>query len=104
MGFGEGDLGLSGGIQVLEPANANITTVDMIRRFGGSTSPAAQWPEEENEAGDEGDRFERIEKLIEKALKEKTKRKGGGKNESSQDFGSSQNDSFLGGNEHDSEP
>merc|ERR1719464_1516823 len=67
--FGEGDLGVSGGIQVLEPANANVTTVDMIRRFGGSTSPAAQWPEEENEAGDEGDRFERIEKLIERALK-----------------------------------
>merc|ERR1719189_3135689 len=40
--FGEGDLGLSGGMQTFEPANANITTVDMIRRFGGSTSQAAQ--------------------------------------------------------------
>merc|ERR1711879_631625 len=67
--FGEGDVGLSGGIQVLEPANANITTVDMIRRFGGSTSPTAQWPEEETEGADEEDRFERIEKLIEKAIK-----------------------------------
>merc|ERR1712060_1004951 len=37
--FGEGDMGLAGGIQVFEPASANITTVDMIRRFGGSTSP-----------------------------------------------------------------
>merc|ERR1712039_56501 len=67
--FGEGDIGLSGGIQVWEPASANITTVDMIRRFGGSTSPAAQWPEEENAGDDEEDRFDRMEKLIEKAMK-----------------------------------
>merc|ERR1719277_2547671 len=57
--FGEGDIGLAGGIQVWEPASANITTVDMIRRFGGSTSPAAQWPEEENAGDDEEDRFDR---------------------------------------------
>merc|ERR1712217_248703 len=98
--FGEGDMGLSGGIQVLELANANITTVDMIRRFGGSTSPAAQWPEEDAEAANEGDRFERIEKLLEKALKGKRSnhKNAGGKNESSQDFASSQNESL-----HDSE-
>jgi len=77
--FGEGDIGLAGGIQVLEPASENITTVDMIRRFGGSTSPEAQWPEEEG-AGDEEDRFDRMEKLIEKAMKRitsiKSARKG----------------------------
>jgi len=81
--FGEGDIGLSGGIQVWEPASANITTVDMIRRFGGSTSPAAQWPEEENAGDDEEDRFDRMEKLIEKAMKRmasggKGSKKGGG--------------------------
>merc|ERR1719277_2371855 len=76
--FGEGDIGLAGGIQVLEPASLNITTVDMIRRFGGSTSPAAQWPEEDNTGDDEEDRFERLEKLIEKAMKRMTSSKGGG--------------------------
>ena len=32
-----------------ELASLNPTTVDMIRRFGGSTSPEIQWPEEETE-------------------------------------------------------
>jgi len=77
--FGEGDLGLAGGIQVFEPASANITTVDMIRRFGGSTSPLAQWPAEENAGDDEEDRFEKLEKLIEKAMKRMTSTKGGGR-------------------------
>jgi len=67
--FGEGDIGLPGGIQVLEPANANITTVDMITRFGGSTSPAAMWPEDtQAQANDDNDRFERMERLMEKAV------------------------------------
>merc|ERR1712217_53221 len=79
--FGEGDVGLSGGMQVLEPANANITTVDMIRRFGGSTSTTAQWPEEEGAAGDEDDRFERMEKLIEKAMKRMSSTKKKSKNQ-----------------------
>merc|ERR1719356_759418 len=77
--FGEGDMGVSGGVQITEPASANITTVDMIRRFGGSTSPLAQWPEEENAGDDEEDRFDRMEKLIEKAMKRMTTGKGGGK-------------------------
>merc|ERR1719195_2476942 len=29
--FGEGDIGLAGGIQMLEAASLNITTIDMIR-------------------------------------------------------------------------
>jgi len=73
--FGEGDLGLAGGIQVWEPAALNITTVDMIRRFGGSTSTAAQWPEEAGD--DEDDQLDRIEKLVEKAMKRMGS--GGGK-------------------------
>mmetsp|Transcript_58772 Transcript_58772/g.166836 ORF Transcript_58772/g.166836 Transcript_58772/m.166836 type:complete len:126 (+) Transcript_58772:3-380(+) len=76
--FGEGDIGLSGGIQVWEPSSANITTVDMIKRFGGSTSPVAQWPEETTE-GDEEDRFDRMERLIEKAMKRMSSSKAGGK-------------------------
>merc|ERR1711988_1539215 len=76
--FGEGDIGLAGGIQVREPANANVTTVDMIRRFGGSTSVNAQWPEEENLGDDEEDRFERMEKIIAKGLKKMGAGGGGG--------------------------
>merc|ERR1719326_2452340 len=87
--FGEGDIGLSGGIQVWEPASANVTTVDMIRRFGGSTSPAAQWPEEENAGDDEEDRFDRMEKLIEKAMKRMTSSGGKGSKKGSGPGGSS---------------
>jgi hypothetical protein len=43
--FNEGDVGLAGGIQILELASANPTTVDIIRRFGGTTNPAVKWPE-----------------------------------------------------------
>merc|ERR1719282_1409412 len=98
--FGEGDIGLSGGIQVWEPASANITTVDMIRRFGGSTSPAAQWPEEENAGDDEEDRFDRMEKLIEKAMKRMTSGGKGGKKGSAQGGSSmGQSSSDQGGGE-----
>lgn len=52
LDFNEGDIGLAGGIQMREPANANLTTADSIRRFGGSTSPAMPWPKEEGEGDD----------------------------------------------------
>eukprot|EP00440_Ansanella_granifera_P053707 gb/GFBE01058222.1/.p1 GENE.gb/GFBE01058222.1/~~gb/GFBE01058222.1/.p1 ORF type:complete len:1285 (+),score=394.99 gb/GFBE01058222.1/:1-3855(+) len=68
--FGEGDIGLAGGVQVLEAASAHPTNVDSIRRFGGSTSPAMQWPEEDVDvANSEADRFERLEKSLQKAMK-----------------------------------
>jgi uncharacterized membrane protein YgcG len=78
--FGEGDIGVSGGIQVREPANLNPTVVDMIKRFGGSTEASAQWPEEEGE-GEGEDRYERIEKLIQRTLKRinESGQSGGGK-------------------------
>merc|ERR1712187_944941 len=50
--FNEGDIGLAGGVQMLESASANPTTIDMIKRFGGSTSPSIQWPEEEGTGGE----------------------------------------------------
>jgi uncharacterized membrane protein YgcG len=73
--FNPGDIGIAGGIQMREAANLNPTTVDMIKRFGGSTSQDIQWPEDEAD-GDGDDRFERMEKLIQKALQRVTK--GGG--------------------------
>merc|ERR1740139_640844 len=85
--FGEGDLGLAGGIQIWEPAALNITTVDMIRRFGGSTSTSAQWPEEAGD--DEDDQLDRIEKLIEKAIKRMGSGSSKGKNKTNSAGGSS---------------
>merc|ERR1719451_36603 len=76
--FNEGDIGVAGGIQVKEPAAANPTTIDMIKRFGGSTSVEIQWPEEEGGDGDGDDRFERMEKLIQRTLQRVTKGGGGG--------------------------
>eukprot|EP00933_Yihiella_yeosuensis_P038794 TRINITY_DN32748_c0_g2_i1.p1 TRINITY_DN32748_c0_g2~~TRINITY_DN32748_c0_g2_i1.p1 ORF type:complete len:748 (-),score=128.60 TRINITY_DN32748_c0_g2_i1:280-2283(-) len=69
--FGEGDIGLPGGIQVLELANENPTTVECIKRFGGSTSPAQPWPEEDEagEGGGNGDNYERLEKTLQRCIK-----------------------------------
>jgi len=67
--FGEGDIGINGGIQMFEAANLNVTSYDMIKRYGGSTSPDACWPEEENLGEDDEDRLERLEKYIENAIK-----------------------------------
>merc|ERR1712054_234412 len=77
--FNAGDIGVTGGVQVLEPANLNPTTQDMIKRFGGSTSVEMQWPVEQEGQGDEADRFERLENLIQKTLKRITKSGSGGK-------------------------
>jgi len=88
--FNAGDVGVNGGVQIMEPANANPTTVDMIKRFGGSTSVEMQWPVEQEGQGDEDDRFERLENLIQKTLKRITKG-GGGKGRGS-GSGSNSND------------
>merc|ERR1719393_524308 len=81
--FNEGDIGVAGGIQVQEAANAHPTTVDTIKRVGGTTSALAQWPEEEGDAED--DKFGKLEALIKKAMdtmtannSKKTHKKGGG--------------------------
>jgi len=90
--FGEGDIGLAGGLQIFEPAAANITTVDLIRRFGGTTSPAAKWPESATDQDDDDDRLERMEKLLEKAMKRMSGgggRRGGGVSTMSGSGGSS---------------
>merc|ERR1719482_679172 len=76
--FNAGDIGVAGGIQMREAANIHPTTVDMIKRFGGSTSPEAQWPEDD-ENGDGEDRFEKMEKLLQRTLQRITKTGAGGK-------------------------
>merc|ERR1712226_1610612 len=80
--FNEGDIGVAGGIQVQEAANAHPTTVDTIKRVGGTTSALAQWPAEEGDAED--DKFGKLEALIKKAMdtmtanNSKKAKKGGG--------------------------
>merc|ERR1719258_449272 len=76
--FNQGDIGVAGGIQLREASNINPTTVDMIRRFGGSTSPEIQWPEDDVD-GEGDDKFERMEKLIQRTLQRVTKNVGGGR-------------------------
>ena len=87
--FGLGDIGLAGGIQILEAANLNPTIVDSIKRVGGSTSPGAQWPEEE-EVG-EGEGVARLEKMMTRMMQSMDRRgaKKGGKGGSSAMGGSS---------------
>merc|ERR1719421_1302965 len=65
--FNQGDVGVAGGIQMREAANIHPTTVDMIRRFGGSTSPEIQWPEDDVD-GEGDDKFEKMEKLLQRTL------------------------------------
>merc|ERR1712187_45185 len=75
--FNEGDVGLANGIAGMEAANLNPTTVDMIKRFGGSTSPSIQWPEDNDAGDDDADKFERLETLIKRAMERMTKGGGG---------------------------
>merc|ERR1740115_156623 len=92
--FNEGDVGIAGGVQMTESAGANPTTIDMINRFGGSTSPSIQWPEEA--AGDDdSDKFRRLEDLIKKVgesvskISSTKKKKGGGASSSGMSGGES---------------
>jgi len=64
--FNEGDIGLAGGIQVLEEASLNPTNVERIRRYGGSTCGVMPWPEDHH---DEECRLERLEKMMSRAVK-----------------------------------
>eukprot|EP00929_Paragymnodinium_shiwhaense_P016081 TRINITY_DN12424_c0_g4_i1.p1 TRINITY_DN12424_c0_g4~~TRINITY_DN12424_c0_g4_i1.p1 ORF type:complete len:167 (+),score=53.64 TRINITY_DN12424_c0_g4_i1:57-503(+) len=66
--FNEGDVGIAGGLQVEEPAGMHPTTVDTIKRVGGTTSPLAQWPEETEEGGENDDRLGKIEQMIKRAV------------------------------------
>lgn len=67
--FNEGDVGVAGGIQVLEPASAVAVTHDSIKRYGGSTAPTMPWPAEVEPSDVEKERFDRLEKLIIKSMK-----------------------------------
>lgn len=92
--FNAGDVGVNGGIQMLEPASANPTTIDMIRRFGGSTSTQVPWPAEDEANGDQNDRFDRLEKLLHKTFKRVTG--ASGRNGGSSGHGTGSGSGFSG--------
>lgn len=80
--FNEGDIGITGAIQVLEPASAVAVTHDSIKRYGGSTAPTMPWPAEAEPSDIEKERFDRLEKLILKSMKS-NKKHGHGRHTSS---------------------
>lgn len=69
MRFGEGDIGLAGGIQLLESAKLHPQNRESIQRFGGSTSPAMPWPREKVHGKNSASEEERIEIMMKKFQK-----------------------------------
>lgn len=69
--FNDGDVGVNNGIATMEPATDHPTAVDRIKRFGGSTSPAAAWPEDKVE-----NKFDRLESRLKRILARVTKNEG----------------------------
>eukprot|EP00435_Cladocopium_sp_Y103_P064572 s631_g26.t1 len=102
MEFAEGDIGLPGGIQILEPANLYPTYEDSIHRFGGSTSPNMPWPEEDEAPSNSiEERLDSLTRIFKKAVKrlnlEGARKRGSSSSSASEncssEFGSSINSS-----------
>jgi len=67
--FGEGDIGLPGGVQIMEQAAAHPLNKESILRFGGSTEATMQWPKEDKyEEVNEDVRIDRLVKKFDKSL------------------------------------
>ncbi|CAE8630695.1 unnamed protein product [Polarella glacialis] len=78
--FDEGDLGLPGCLQTFEPSGTHRQVTDMIKRYGGFTSPDLPWPAGDNlrnvdsDPRDTESRLEHLEKvlgMISKRMKKK---------------------------------
>jgi len=67
--FNQGDIGINGGIQVLEPANAHTVLEDTVIRFGGSCSEDLKWPEDSKA---DQDPMSKVEALAKKVLSKVT--------------------------------
>jgi hypothetical protein len=92
--FNEGDVGMAGGLQSVEPASLHPTVEDSIRRFGGSCSPDMRWPDDDRDH--EEDQFEHLEKLIHKVMKRMTTGfRGKGEKGDSGGGSGSKDDSFI---------
>jgi hypothetical protein len=68
--FDEGDIGLAGGVQILELAGLHRTTEEAIIRYGGTTDKHVPWPSSKDEHHGGEDRFERLAELLEKVTKQ----------------------------------
>mmetsp|Transcript_16320 Transcript_16320/g.28583 ORF Transcript_16320/g.28583 Transcript_16320/m.28583 type:complete len:1108 (+) Transcript_16320:55-3378(+) len=69
--FDEGDLGLAGCVQVIEPAAKNRTSVEQIQRFGGTTARSMPWPEDRKKKRtdlNEDDRYAFLEEVLQKTV------------------------------------
>ena len=65
--FNAGDIGQPDGIQALEAANANPTNKCAMVRCGGSTRLSISWPVNDDEDAGTDD-FDKLEKMIQKAM------------------------------------
>ena len=66
--FGEGDIGLAGGIQLMESAYLYPQHRESIQRFGGSTSPQMPWPRDRGQETTEDERLEIAMRKFQKAV------------------------------------
>jgi hemoglobin-like flavoprotein len=74
--FAQGDVGISGGMQILESARLHTIVSDTILRFGGSCAPEQPWPEETS--NEEENKFDKLERLLQKAIKKMVMQSTGG--------------------------
>jgi len=68
--FNEGDVGMAGGIQVLEPQNLTVVATDRILRFGGSCSQDLEWPADNSRSAEneEEEKLAALEHLLHSTL------------------------------------
>jgi len=66
--FDEGDVGISGGMQVWESSRLHPIVSETIRRFGGSCSPEQPWPEL-LDAHETEDKFDTLERRLHQIMK-----------------------------------
>lgn len=89
--FNEGDVGMSGGVQIEELASEHLVSYDRILRYGGTCAVDAPWPDEaQNDARAHGavenddEKVKRLESQLRRMLKKissmshKTQRHAGG--------------------------
>eukprot|EP00931_Biecheleriopsis_adriatica_P019848 TRINITY_DN13411_c0_g1_i1.p1 TRINITY_DN13411_c0_g1~~TRINITY_DN13411_c0_g1_i1.p1 ORF type:complete len:1134 (-),score=238.44 TRINITY_DN13411_c0_g1_i1:110-3511(-) len=66
--FNEGDVGVPGGIQLLEPQSEYTVLTDTVMRFGGSCATEMPWPDEMAKH-DAHDAMGKLENMAKKALR-----------------------------------
>lgn len=68
--FNEGDVGMAGGIQAMEPQNLAVVASDRILRFGGSCSQDLEWPADNSrsQVDEEEEKLAALERLLHSTL------------------------------------